>query len=144
MIPANCWILVCDGAKAQILRNDGDERKVHLVTVESFDQKLPAAHDMGADKPGRMHQSQGESRSSNEETDLHEQGEHNFIAHTVARMDVLAREHKVAALVIVAPPRALGVLRKHLTQGLNAVITEQINKDFAQLSVHDIQAHLAG
>lgn len=142
MIPSDGWILVCDGAKAQILRNQGDAVKVHLVTVESFDQKLPSAHEMGADRPGRVHQSQGTGRSANEETDWHEAGEHEFIGKTVARVDVLVREHKVASLVVVAPPRALGLLRKHLTPTLSAVITDQINKDLAQLSVHDIQQHL--
>ena len=142
MIPSNGWILVCDGAKAQILRNEGDALKVHLVTVESFDQKLPAAHDMGTDRPGRVYQSQGGSRSATEETDWHEQGERDFIGGTVAKLDTLVREHKVASLVIVAPPRALGVLRKHLTSALTSVITDQINKDLAQLSVHDIQKHL--
>jgi protein required for attachment to host cells len=141
-IPANGWVLVCDGAKAQILRNEGDALKVQLATFESFDQKLPAAHDMGSDKPGRVHQSQGPSRSSNAETDPHEEGEQDFIVQTVARLDALVREHKVASLVIVAPPRALGVLRKHLSPALSAVVTDQINKDYAQLSVHEIQKHL--
>jgi protein required for attachment to host cells len=127
MIPSNGWILVCDGAKAQILRND---------------QKLPAAHDMGTDRPGRVHHTQGGASSATEETDWHEEGERAFIGHTVERLDALVRDHKVASLVVIAPPRALGVLRKHLTPALTSVITDQINKDLAQLSVHEIQKHL--
>lgn len=142
MIPSDGWILVCDGAKAQILRNDGDARKIHLVTVEILTESHPPAHELGADRPGRVHQSQGASRSASEQTDFHDAGEHTFIGRTVETLDALVRAHKVASLVVVAPPRALGVLRKHLTPALNGIITDQINKDLTQLSVEDIEQHL--
>ena len=33
------WVVVCDGAKALVLRNDGDAKFPNLKTVEVFEQK---------------------------------------------------------------------------------------------------------
>ena len=46
-------VLVTDGAKAIILRNEGDALAPELKTVRSLQAKVPAAHDLGADRPGR-------------------------------------------------------------------------------------------
>jgi protein required for attachment to host cells len=142
-LPSEGWVLVCDGARAQILRNAGDAVTPHLVEVEISEQHLPAAHDMGSERPGRVHQSQGASRSSNEILDLHAAGEAAFIAATVARLDVLAREHAVKSLIVVAPPKVLGLLRGELTLALRLILTNELGRDLAHFSAGDIEKHLA-
>lgn len=142
-IPTGGWVLACDGGKAQILRNDGDTHAIRLVAVEVFEQHLPAAHDMGTDRPGRVYQSQGDARSSTEQTDPHEAGEIAFLSHTIEALDQLVRTHAVKSLVVVAPPDCLGILRKHFTPGLRAIISHEIGKDLAHFATEDIARHLA-
>jgi len=38
------WVVVCDGAKALVLENDGDIRAPNLKTVQVFEQKDLATH----------------------------------------------------------------------------------------------------
>ena len=52
-IPHNAWILVGDGERALILRNDGDEKFPNLVTQEAIRHENPATREQGTDRPGR-------------------------------------------------------------------------------------------
>ena len=47
------------------------------------------------------------------------------------------------ALILIAPPRALGVLRQTYSHSLRAVLRAEIDKDFVKLPVHEIEKHLA-
>lgn len=144
MIPWQGWVVVLDGAKALMLRNDGDAELVNLKTVDVFEEHQPPAHELGTDRPGRVHQSHGTARSATEETDFHEAGEAAFIAGIAAGLDRAVREHAIKSLTVVAPPKALGVLREHLTPAVRAVVGKEIAKDLVHLSTGEIEKHLAG
>ena len=47
------------------------------------------------------------------------------------------------SLVLVAPPRALGVLRQAYSSGLRAAPKAEIDKDFVKMPVHEIEKKLA-
>ena len=49
---------------------------------------------------------------------------------------------EVKSLVIVAPPRALGVLRQAYSHNLRAAVQAEIDKDLVRLPVHEIEKHL--
>ena len=51
---------------------------------------------------------------------------------------------EVKSLIIVAPPRALGVLRQAYSHNLRAAVRAEIAKDLVRLPVHEIEKHLAG
>ena len=70
MIHAGEWVVVCDGAKALVLENTGDAKFPNLKTVEVFEHKNLATHELGTERPGRAHSSTGHGRSSVEQTDL--------------------------------------------------------------------------
>jgi len=50
---------------------------------------------------------------------------------------------EVKSLVIVAPPRALGVLRQAYSHILRAAVHAEIDKDLVRFPVHKIEKHLA-
>jgi protein required for attachment to host cells len=142
-LPSGSWILVCDGAKALIFSNSGSPVKPRLELVDVAVQKLAMAHDLGTDRPGRVHQSVGSARSANEQTDWHDVGETEFLHATVQTLDALVIEHHVKSLVIVAPPKALGILRTRLTPALKAILTAELGEDLVGHTTHDIELHLA-
>ena len=47
------------------------------------------------------------------------------------------------SLILVAPPRALGVMRQAYSHNLRAALQAEIDKDFVKLPVHEIEKHLA-
>jgi protein required for attachment to host cells len=101
-------------------------------------------HDLGTDAPGRAFSSVGSGRSAVEQTDWHEQEEHRFLHKLLARLEVAVNAGEAKSLILVAPPRALGVLRQALSTTLRAAVRAEIDKDLVKLPVHEIEKHLAG
>jgi protein required for attachment to host cells len=145
------WVVVCDGAKALVLENAGDEKFPNLKTLEVFEQKDLATHELGTDKPGRSfspashgsHSSHG-SRSAVEQTDFHDQAERDFLVHLAKHLDAAIVAGKTKALIMVAPPRALGMLRAVYSHALKGALRAEIDKDLVKQPVHQIEKHLAG
>jgi protein required for attachment to host cells len=138
------WVVVCDGNKALVLENTGDAKFPNLKTVDVFEQKALATHELGSDAPGRSHSSLGHGRSSVEQTDWHDQAERAFLAQLVKHLDASLAAGKVKSLIVVAPPRALGVLRPAYTHALRAAVRAELDKDFVKLPIYQIEKHLTG
>lgn len=143
-ITRHALVLVCDGAKALLFRNEGDADLVNLSAVEHFATFEPPARDLGTDRPGRVYQSHGSARSAVETTDFHEAAETEFLASVAAELGKLVTAEKPKALFIVAPPRALGILRQHFSEAVRAAVTGEIAKDIAHLPTNEIERHLTG
>ena len=136
------WVVVCDGAKALILENTGDVKFPNLKTVQVLEQKDLPTHLVGADKPGRTHSSVGPGSSSVTQTDWHNQSEQVFLTHLAQRLDGDIAAGKVKSLILVAPPRALGMIRHAYSHALRGAIRSEIDKDLVRHPVHDIEKHL--
>lgn len=136
------WVVVCDGAKALVLENTGDAKFPNLKTRDVHEHKALATHELGADAPGRSHSSLGHGRSSVSQTDWHDQAEQEFLADLVKRLDAAVESHQVKSLIVVAPPRALGVIRPLYSHALRAAVRAEIDKDFVKLPIHEIEKHL--
>lgn len=138
------WIVVCDGAKALVLENAGDDKFPNLTTRESFEEKHPATHEQGTDAPGRASAPVGAARSAVGQTDWHDQSERRFLDQLMMHLDAEVTAGRLKALTVVAPPRALGVIRHAYTQRLRSVLREEIDKDLVKMPIHEIEKHLAG
>jgi len=137
------WVVICDGAKALVLENTGDEKFPNLKTREVYQQEDPPSREQGSDAPGRAFSSVGSNRAAMDETDWHEQGERRFLEKLAARLDAAVQAGEAKSLVIAAPPRALGILRQAYSQGLRNALTAEIDKDLVKMPVHEIEKHLA-
>lgn len=138
-IAAGEWIIVCDGGKALILENQGDAKFPNFVTREARQQDNPSTAAQGAQAPGRVHQSNGTARSSVEQTDRHDEAEKAFLAKLAHDLNAAVEAGDCKALTIVAPPRALGVLRPHFSVKLKAAINQEIAKDYVSRPRYQIE-----
>ncbi len=137
------WVIVCDGAKALFLRNDGDAGLVNLTVVDHQSQPDEATRDLGSDRPGRVHQSQGAGRSAMEDTDWHEQAEADFLKDVAGKIQKLVQSHEIKAMILIAPPKALGILRQELASLPDGVVRAEVDKDLVKMTVPEIEKHLA-
>ncbi|GEO84461.1 MULTISPECIES: host attachment protein [Alphaproteobacteria] len=137
------WVIVCDGAKALFLRNDGDADLVNLTVVDHQSQPDEATRDLGSDRPGRVYQSQGASRSAMGDTDWHEQAEEDFLKDVAKKIEALVDADEIKAMILVAPPKALGILRAQFASLPAGVIRAEVDKDLVKLTVPEIEQHLA-
>jgi len=138
------WVVVCDGAKALVLKNDGDIRAPNLKTVQVFEQKDLATHVIGTDAPGRTFNSVGSARSAVEQTDWHDQAERAFLTQLAQHLEEALASGKTKSLIIVASPRALGVIRPAYSQAVKGAVRIEVDKDLVKMPVHEIEKRLTG
>jgi protein required for attachment to host cells len=143
MIHKDEWVVVCDGAKALILQNAGDAKFPNLKTLEVFEQKDLPTHELGAGPPGRAFSPAGHGgRSAVSQTDWHDQAEHDFLVKLAHHLDAAVTSGKAKSVIVVASPRALGVLRPAYSHALKAAVRAEVHKDLVKMPVHEIEKHL--
>ena len=142
-VPWESWVVVCDGAKALILQNAGDAQLMNLQVRETLTQPNQPTREIGTDKPGRSYAPDGLSGSAMEETDWQDQAEEEFLKEVAGKLDELVHEKEASRIILVAPPRALGMLRPNLSVDAQAAISAEVVKDYTNLPVDQIERHLA-
>jgi protein required for attachment to host cells len=133
------WVLVGDGRRALLLVNEGDAKFPNLrrLSVEWHDN--PPTHDQGTDAPGRAFASPGGRRSAFEATDWHEIEESRFAATIAAKINDAARRRQFTQLLIVAPPKTLAELRRHLSDQARHNLAGEVGKDLTKHTIADIE-----
>ncbi|APO66963.1 MULTISPECIES: baeRF12 domain-containing protein [Rhizobium] len=142
-VPWESWVVVCDGAKALIMRNAGNALLMNLQVHETLSQPSEPTRELGTDKPGRAHAPDGTSGSAMEQTDWQEQAEADFLRRIAAKLDKLVRERNGSRIILVAPPKALGTLRPNLSAEAQAAISAEVPKDYTNMPVDEIERRLA-
>jgi len=138
------WLVVCDGRKALILENLGDEMFPNLHTREVHERPNPPTSAQGSDAPGRLHGAAGGARSSVEQTDWHDEEERLFLERLVRRLDAAIAAGEVSKLVVIAAPRALGMLRQGYSPAVRHAIHTELGKDYVKMPLHEIEMQLTG
>lgn len=143
-LPHDALVLVADGRKMLFFRNQGDEGQIDLRT-EAHDARYERKdREIKTDAPGVVQQSVGSGRSTYEEPDFHQQEEDRWIKDAADELKDRALRNDFDALAIVAPPKALGVLRKCLHKEVEKRVICTINKEMSGRPVPDIEALLVG
>jgi len=131
-------VLVADGARALVLRNDGDGAFPNLRLERSYGQDNPATREQGSDKPGRTNDSLGR-RSAMENTDWHKVAEDRFVQGIADDMAKDLQAGTFANFVLAAPAIALGKFRKASSSALTEVTIMEIDKDLTNHPIDKIE-----
>jgi protein required for attachment to host cells len=141
-LPHNALVLVADGRKMLFFRNRGDENQIDLRT-EAHDQREDRKdRDYHTDAPGTQGQRWGDGRPAMEETDWHQLEEDRWIKDAADELKKRALRNDFDALAIVAPPKALGFLKKCLHKEVERRIVCTVNKEMSGRPIPDIEALL--
>jgi protein required for attachment to host cells len=143
-LPHNALVLVADGRKLLFFRNQGDEEQIDLRTEAHDERQDRKDRDLRTDAPGLVQQSAGYGRSTYEETDFQRQEEDRWIRDAAEELKRRALRNDFDALAIVAPPRALGILRKELHKEVERRLVCAVNKEMSGRPIPDIEALLNG
>ncbi len=136
-------VMALDGAKLLLLRNEGDADAPDLRAIRHGTAGDPPSREIGSDSPGRVHSSTGTQGSSYEETDWHRQAEEQFARHGAELLEEAALAAPEAQIVVIAPPRTLGEVRKHYGRATQARLAAEIDKDLAGHVTEDIVRAIA-
>ena len=141
-LPHDALVLVADGRKMLFFRNHGDENQIDLRTEAHEARQERKDREIKSDGPGTVRQSAGYGRSTYEETDFHQQEEDRWIKDAADELKARALRGDFQALAIVAPPKALGVLKKCLHKEVEKRIVCTVNKEMSGRPIPDIEALL--
>ena len=142
-VPHDSYVLVADGAKMLFFRNEGDAANLNLTVVAAEQQADDYDRDLKTDTAGQKPAAPGQGNASTAtETDFHRQAEDRFAAEAAERLNRAALANEFEQLIIVAPPKTLGELRKHYHKQVESRITAEIAKDLTGHPVDRIEAAL--
>lgn len=130
----NARVLVTDGGRATVFRNAGDVGKPDLVPVKAYHQDNPPNREQASDKPSRVMESIGSSRSSAEQPDYHQMTEDRFVKGIAADMAKDLAGGNFTEIIVVAPAVAMGVWRKAVAPALAKATLKEITKDLTKHS----------
>jgi protein required for attachment to host cells len=140
----NSFVVVADGKKSLFFRNEGDGEFPNLIVERKEVQNNPADRDQKSDEPGSTFDSSGGAgRSAYQETDYHQLEEDRFAAETADMLKKRALRNEYESLIVVAPPRTLGELRKHYHKEVQKRLSGEIAKDLTGHPVEEIEKIIA-
>ena len=158
-VPHNAVVLVADGRKLLFLRNEGDAEYPNLQVETAEEHLSPKDSDQKRDRAGQALSAQGgagapagalggggqfgQSRSSMEEIDFHQLEEDRFAAEAADLLKRRALAHEYEKLIVVAPPKTLGELRKHYHVEVEHRLAGELGKDLTGHSIPEIEKALA-
>ncbi|QNQ11114.1 host attachment family protein [Sphingomonas alpina] len=138
----NAVVLVADGREMLFLRNEGDATHPNLVVENALEQVNPSDGAQKTDHAGRSSSSVGGGQNSMQEVDFHQQEEDRFAADTADLLKRRALANDFESLIVIAPPRTLGELRKHYHKEVSLRLTAELDKDLTGHPIDRIEAAL--
>lgn len=164
-VPHNSVVVVADGRKMLFLRNEGDDVYPNLIVETAQEKPNPATRDQATDAAGAARSTQSgpgapvvaqngsnhaqgggaqfaPSRGSFEQTDFHQLEEDRFAAEVADMLKKRALKNDFESLIIVAPPKTLGEMRKHYHKEVSQRLSGELDKDLTGHQIADIEKAL--
>lgn len=141
-LPNNSVVLVADGRKSLFFRNEGDGESPSLAIENKAEFANPDHNEQASDLAGQSMRTKDGHGGSMTEVDFHRQEEDRFAAELAETLKERALANDFEALIIAAPPKTLGELRKHYHKEVERRIVGEIAKDLVNLPVPLIEKAL--
>jgi protein required for attachment to host cells len=139
-VPHNSFVVVADGKKMLFFRNEGDSDFPKLEVERKRETSDPADREQKTDTAGRAPSAPaGAGYSSYEEVDFHQLEEDRFASDTAEMLRKRALRNEFESLIVVAPPKTLGELRKHYHKEVEKRLAGEVAKDLTGHPVAEIE-----
>ena len=130
-LPHGTIVAVADGTKLTLYRNGGGDGAPHLTAIGA-----PGVGTHKSDAGVRHHG--GAANPSDRQID-----EDDYAAATANLLNTMALANEIDALVVIAPPKTLGELRRHWHKVTAGKIVAELGKEMTGASVAEIAAMVA-
>lgn len=135
------WALVADAKRARLFERPLPGGPWHERTADAVEHANPPSRELGADRPGRVHESVGATRHAVEpRTDPHRAAKAAFAARLSAWLETTVASYD--RILLVAPPPFLGDLRAALGRATTGKLHGTLDKDLTHAPLADVVAHL--
>jgi len=139
------WFVVADGAQARIFETEDASSPFREVERSLSADARQKSVNLNSDRPGRTFDSHGHGRHAMQpgtDPQMHEKVQ--FVDRLGSRLNEAALRQAFDRLVLIAPPRPLGQLRRKLNRQASDRVTAEIDKDLTGLTGHEIQEYMDG
>ena len=138
-IDHDALVLVADGRKMLMLRNEGDADypNFQVEKVEQIDN--PPTREQATHAAGQASSPMGQRQNSVEQTDFHQLEEDRFAADTALMLQKRALANDFEKLIVVAPPQTLGEMRKHYHETVRQRLVGELSKDLVGHPLPEIE-----
>lgn len=140
----NALVLVTDGRKTLFFRNQGDENQIDLRTEAHDEREDRKDSEIKSDAAGSNKQSFGYGRPAMEETDFHQLEEDRWAHAAAEEVNRRVLSNGFDSLVVIAPPKTLGLIRKKLHKEAERRLVCEIPKEMTGRPIPDIEALIVG
>jgi protein required for attachment to host cells len=139
------WIFIGDGSRARIVEQTGVGGDLAPVPGRAFEIHVPPTRELGTERPARRGgRGMTPRHGVAPRVDWHRAAEREFADRMADALSRAARRHAFDNLVLVAPPKTLGELRRRLTPAARRTVSAEIAKDLTHVGLHELPPHLAG
>jgi protein required for attachment to host cells len=134
------WVLVADGGQARILELRRKPYEFRQVTEWVSEAQHQPSRELVSDADGRSFHVQGPgSHAKQPRSDPHDQAEEQFTRGLVQKLDKAVALGRFDHLAVIAEPRTLGRLRRHMSKPLSARVTDELALDLASLPINQLE-----
>jgi protein required for attachment to host cells len=135
------WVLVSDGARAKFYRYSAHQLEPALDYELIMDHR--PSYEGARDKPGRGLKADHVSRHTfDPPTDWHEHQKEKMAMRLGELLEKESQKQTFDELIMIAPPKFMGLLRLHLSQAVQDKVTTHITKDLTHLNEKELKKHV--
>ena len=143
-MPNITWVVVADSSRARIFKAESALGPLQELATLAHPEGRLHAQELTSDLPGRAFDSSGLGgrHALEQNIDPKENEALKFARQVAEYLENGQSENQFARLVLVAAPKFLGHLRQSLSNGVVALVSQEIDKNLVQQSTEDIRRHL--
>jgi protein required for attachment to host cells len=132
-------VIVADSARARIFSSHTTVQQLEEVEAFAHTQSRRLNQDLVSDGPGRNSEWGDDYSPHSTAKELEAEG----FAHSLAQhLKEMHDRENFRSLMLVAPPKFLGLLRKQLPSSLEKLVSRTVDKDLCTAPLEDIIDHL--
>ncbi len=137
------WVLITDAARARLFEISAQDGMAEVACFSNPERRT-VTHDRDVnDRLPRTQDSHSAHRHAIQpHTTLREKAEQQFARAVAEQLEDGAERKQYEHLILVAPPRFLGVLREHLPEALSKRVVGEIQHDLVSASTQELNERL--
>lgn len=137
------WVVVADASRARIMHFKGHVSGLEEIEDFVHPEGRLKAQDLTSDRHGSRQKRRAEGRPEMGEHDEATVKVDEEFARLLGReLNQRCRDQGVESLILAAPPKFLGMLRRHLDEKTAGLVRQTVNKDISTLPPERIKDHL--
>lgn len=138
------WVVVAESARARIFAVSDTGGKLREIADLSHPESRLHDRELSSDLPGRSFDSHGQGRHGMEPaTDPKERHAQAFAVEIARHLEQGRNEGGFDSLVLVAPPKFLGLLRSELDKVTRSTVIGELDKNLLEADLKTLARHVS-